>query len=98
MSFHNEKLFLFFSWLEFDATLQVLLKIYLQDDMSGESENFVFMMSNVEIQFCQISPKANRYSCCCKSYRQEYQLSHYLHFHHISFVIRLYLPFLLSED
>ena len=49
---------------DFDTSLQVLLKIFLQDDISGESENFELMVPSVEIKFCQISPKANRNSCC----------------------------------
>jgi hypothetical protein len=52
MSFDNgKKVSCFVFGCEFDDSLQVLLKIFLQDDMSGESENFGFMMPKVEIQF-----------------------------------------------
>jgi hypothetical protein len=67
MSFNNN--FFWGGGCEFDASLQVLLKIFLKDDMSAESENFGFMVSNIEIQFCQISPKASRYGCCGMSCR-----------------------------
>jgi len=61
MSFNKEKKIVFCVFgCEFDASLQVLLKIFLQEDISGESENFGCMVSSVEIQFSQISPNANR--------------------------------------